>query len=218
MIDFPLDPVTFFEALTDPDADPPARFVLNDAERAFVAHAFRTQPDGRLLYQEQMFSCPKKSGKTTFAGGELLYVTLVLSGKQAEGVCLANDLEQAQGRVFAAVRKIVAATPWLSRAARVTASRIEFGTGAVITAIGSDAPSAAGANPSIAVFDELWVTPVSGRRLWDELVPPPTRRIACHLTVTYAGFSGERDLLGELYKRGCGSRCWGRAFMAAMAC
>jgi hypothetical protein len=40
------------------------------------------------------------------------------------------------------------------------------------------------------------------RRLWDEMVPPPTRKIACRLTVTYAGFSGESVLLEELYKRG----------------
>jgi hypothetical protein len=40
------------------------------------------------------------------------------------------------------------------------------------------------------------------RRLFDELVPPPTRRIACRLTVTYAGFEGESALLEELYCRG----------------
>jgi len=38
--------------------------------------------------------------------------------------------------------------------------------------------------------------------LWDEMVPPPTRKITCRLTVTYAGFSGESILLEELYKRG----------------
>ena len=34
------------------------------------------------------------------------------------------------------------------------------------------------------------------------MVPPPTRKIACRLTVTYAGFSNESVLLEELYKRG----------------
>src|SRR5262249_26320326 len=33
-------------------------------------------------------------------------------------------------------------------------------------------------------------------------VPPPTRQMACRLTVTYAGFEGESTLLEELYKRG----------------
>ena len=55
----------------------------------------------------------------------------------------------------------------------------------------------------VAVFDELWAYSNERlRRLFDELVPPPTRRIACRLTVTYAGFEGESALLEELYNRG----------------
>jgi hypothetical protein len=73
----------------------------------------------------------------------------------------------------------------------------------VISAITSDYTSAAGANPTISIFDELWgYTSERSRRLWDEMVPPPTRKIACRLTVTYAGFSGQSVLLEELYKRG----------------
>jgi phage terminase large subunit-like protein len=34
------------------------------------------------------------------------------------------------------------------------------------------------------------------------MVPPPTRTISTRLTVTYAGFEGESDLLEKLYKRG----------------
>ena len=33
-------------------------------------------------------------------------------------------------------------------------------------------------------------------------MPPPTRKITCRLTVTYAGFAGESVLLEELHKRG----------------
>jgi hypothetical protein len=91
------------------------------------------------------------------------------------------------------------------RTARITADRIVFPDfrNAVISAITSDYTSAAGANPTISIFDELWgYTSERSRRLWDEMVPPPTRKIACRLTVTYAGFSGESVLLEELYKRG----------------
>jgi phage terminase large subunit-like protein len=34
------------------------------------------------------------------------------------------------------------------------------------------------------------------------MVPPPTRKVACRLTTSYAGFSGESQLLEELYARG----------------
>jgi hypothetical protein len=55
----------------------------------------------------------------------------------------------------------------------------------------------------VSCFDELWAyTSERSRRLWDELIPPPTRKIACRLTVTYAGFEGESVLLEELCKRG----------------
>ena len=40
---------------------------LLDAEREFLKHAFATGADGRLLNPEQVYACPKKSGKTTFA-------------------------------------------------------------------------------------------------------------------------------------------------------
>ena len=34
------------------------------------------------------------------------------------------------------------------------------------------------------------------------MVPSPTRKISCRFTVTYAGFTGESELLEKLYERG----------------
>jgi phage terminase large subunit-like protein len=197
------DPARFIEeVMINPEDGQP--FQLLPAERLFLRYAFRTNDDGRLLYPEQVYSCPKKSGKTAFAAMHLLTTTLIFGGKYAEGYALANDFEQAQGRVFAAVRRIVEASPLLRREANITANRISFPeTGAVIQAIGSDYASAAGANPNISSFDELWAyTSERSHRLWDEMVPPPTRKVACRLTVTYAGFEGESELLEKLHDRG----------------
>jgi hypothetical protein len=75
-------------------------------------------------------------------------------------------------------------------------------TGATITAIASDYAGAAGANLTISCFDELWgYTSERSNRLWDEMIPP-TRKIALRLTTTYAGFTGESELLEKLYARG----------------
>ena len=96
-------------------------------------------------------------------------------------------------------------SPLLRREAKITADKITFPAigGATISAIASDYQSAAGANPTISCFDEFWAyTSERARRLCDEMVPPPTRKIACRLTVTYAGFEGESVLLEELYRRG----------------
>ena len=196
-------PIEFIEqVLRDPETGQP--FDLFPAQRRFFEHAWTQADDGRLLYPEQCLGAIKKSGKTGTAGIHLLTTTILYGGRFAEAYCVANDLEQAQGRVFQAVRRIVESSPLLAREADITAQRITFPqTGATIQAIGSDYAGAAGANPVISSFDELWgYTSERSRRLWDEMVPPPTRKVSCRLTTTYAGFTGESVLLEELYKRG----------------
>lgn len=197
------NPITFIEeVLTDPETRNP--FVLLDAERQFLAHAFHTDNDGRLKYPEQIFAAPKKSGKTGFAALHMLTTVLLFGGRYAEGYAIANDLEQAQSRVFESVRRIVEASPLLKREARVTQSKIVFpATDGAITALASDYASAAGGHPTISTFDELWgYTSERSRRLWDEMIPVPTRKTSLRLVVTYAGFEGESGLLYDLYKRG----------------
>ena len=91
------------------------------------------------------------------AAMHMLTTTLVHGGRFAEGYCLANDLEQASGRVYSAIKRIVEASPYLVREAHITQNRISFpSTGAVIQAVGSDYAGAAGTNPTISCFDELW--------------------------------------------------------------
>ena len=197
------DPAAFVERhLIDPETGKP--FNLLGAEREFLRHALATDRDGRLLYPELVYGAPKKSGKTGFAAIFMLTLLLLYGGRFAEGYAAANDLEQAQGRVFEMVRRIVEASPLLRPEAKIGADRIVFpAIGTTITALASDFASAAGGHPCVATFDELWgYTSERARRLFDELVPVPTRQISCRLTVTYAGFEGESELLHELYRRG----------------
>jgi phage terminase large subunit-like protein len=187
--------------MVDPETDAPYR--LLPAEKLFLKHAFKTDRHGRALYPEQLYSCPKKSGKTAFGAMHLLTTVLLFGGRHAEAICAANDLDQSTGRVFEAVRKIIDCSPALRSEAKIAANKITLSTGAVITAIASDYASAAGANQNISVFDEVWAyTSERSRRLWDEMIPPPTRKIALRLSVTYTGFEGESTLLEELCKRG----------------
>jgi phage terminase large subunit-like protein len=200
---FRTDPAQFIETvLIDPETKRP--YKLFGAQREFLSHAFKTDDEGRLLYPEQVFAAPKKSGKTGLAALHLLVTTLLFGGRYAEGYVVANDLEQAQGRVYEAVRRIVQASPALRSECRITNDRVVVNeTGATITALASDYASAAGGHPTISVFDELWgYTSERSRRLWDEMIPVPTRKTSCRLVVTYAGFDGESLLLHELYKRG----------------
>ena len=141
--------------MCDPETGKP--FVLSDAERRFLQHAFTLNDDGKLTYPELVFGAIKKSGKTTLAAIIMLVMILLYGGRFAEGYCVANDLEQAQSRVFAIVKRIIEASPLLRGIAKLTADKVTFPTlGATIIAIASDAASAAGANPTITCFDELW--------------------------------------------------------------
>jgi hypothetical protein len=197
------NPVAFItEVLRDPETGKP--FVLYEAQERFLRKALTLTAEGKLPFPELLYSCPKKSGKTATAAMAVIYVVVVLGGPYAEGIVCANDLEQAQGRVFQAIARIIDASPLLKDSAKVTANRIEFtSTGATIIAIASDYAGAAGANPTIIAFDELWAyTTERSQRLWDELIPVPTRKVSVRLTTTYAGFEGESELLEGLYKRG----------------
>jgi phage terminase large subunit-like protein len=198
------NPAAFIEGvLHNPETGKP--FVLLDAEREFLKHAFALDENGRLRYTEQLYGAPKKSGKTGFAALHMLSTILLFGGRLAEGYALANDQEQAQSRVFAAIRNIVQASPLLKHEAKITADKIVFPNfhNAMIATVASNFATAAGANPTISCFDELWAySSERAHRLWDEMIPPPTRQIACRLTCTYAGFSGESVVLEDLYKRG----------------
>lgn len=197
------NPIAFIEScLINPETGVP--FELLPAERAFLQHAFTIGPQGKLLYSEWVYSCPKKSGKTTFGALALITMVLLFGGSYPEAFALANDQEQAQSRVFEMCRRIVLASPLLRADAQITQYKIAFPSfNATIQAIASDAGSAAGSNPTISCFDELWAyTSERSRRLWDEMNVPPTRKISARLTCTYAGYEGESVLLEELYRRG----------------
>ena len=197
-------PAEFIETvLHNPETGKP--FVLLDAEREFLKHSYQLDENGRLRYPEQVYACPKKSGKTGFAGLHMLTTILLYGGRLAEGYALANDQEQAQSRVFAAIRNIVQASPLLRNEAKITADKITFPNfyNAMICTVASNYATAAGANPVESTFDELWAySSERSHRLWDEMIPPPTRQIACRLTTTYAGFSNESVVLEDLYRRG----------------
>lgn len=156
---------------------------------------------GRMPYSTVVYSCPKKSGKTTI--GALVALWWALSQEPYNEIFLcANDWEQAKSRVFQAITRAVKLNPHLGPV--VTKSAVEFPeTDTKIEAIASEYAGAAGANPGLTVWDELWAyTHESSHRLYEELTPSPTRVNSCRLIVTYAGFEGESLLLKDLYNRG----------------
>ena len=188
--------------LINPETGQP--FELFSAERLFIAYMFLTDENGRLKYPTLIYSAIKKSGKTGFGAMLVLVMMVLYAPPYGEAYILANDLEQAQARVFEVCARIIGASPMLRSEARVTSELITFAsTKSFIKPLSSNYGSAAGGHPSIAVFDEIWAySSERMRRLWDELIPVPSRKLSCRLIVSHAGFLGEFELFEGLYARG----------------
>ena len=194
------DPATFLmEALIDPQTG--RRFELFEAECVFLKHAFTPTEDGDLPYRDILWSCIKKSGKSTFGALCSLYTVICLGGRFAEAFVIANDYEQSQSRIFTTAARIVEASPLLD--AKITADKIVFSNGSFIQALASDYRGGAGVEPTFVIADEIWgFTSESAQRLYEEVCPTPTRKPSVRMVTSYAGFSGESTLLENLVKRG----------------
>jgi hypothetical protein len=190
------------ECLVSPYNGQPYRLV--DAERAFIKLAFQLDEDGRLRYPLLIYSAIKKSRKTELAGILTHTMLLLFGGTFAEALILANDMSQAINRCFTACCRIAEASPLLRRETKIMQDKILFpATQSSITAVASDYAGLAGGHPTISVHDELWgATSERARRVWDETIPVPSRKISCRLVTSHAGFEGEGHLLRELYQRG----------------
>jgi phage terminase large subunit-like protein len=196
------NPISFIqEVLCDPETQRP--FVLYREQIVFLREAFRLKPEGRMAHTELVFSAGKKSGKTGLAALIVIATAVLLAGQGGEIYCLANDLEQSASRVFRAVVQILEASPLLKDSVDVTTNRIVFrSTGTFIAAVANDYAGFSGSNPTLNVYDELaYYTSEGSRRLWDEGVSSPARRISFRLTVSTAGFDGEPSPLRDLYDR-----------------
>lgn len=160
-----------------------------------------TPKRGRMPYSTVVYSAPKKSGKTTV--GALVGLWWALSQEPYNEIyCVANDQEQARSRVFQGITRAIELNPAL--AADTTRNALRFpATDTRIEALASEYAGAAGSNPGLTLFDELWAYYLErSQRLYEELTPSPTRKTSCRLIVTYAGYEGESLLLKNLYDRG----------------
>ncbi len=147
----------------------------------------------------------KKSGKTFLAA--VIAIWEAVTNPDSEVVCCANDEEQAVSRVFATVCALIRHNPELAASATVLATQIKFTNGSVIKAVSSDYKGQAGGRQRLTIFDELWAYDSErATRLFEEMTPPPTEEGAYMLIVSYAGFTGEGELLENLYKRGLKGR------------
>lgn len=178
---------------------------LSDYQRKVILLMFAKH------YSIRLWSEVKKSGKTFLAALVALYYTM--TRPDSEVVCLADDEEQAQSRVFAICVKLCEYNHELRASAKILSSEIRFSSGSVIKAMASEYKGAAGVRQILTIFDELWAYDSErALRLFEEMTPPPTIADAFIFIVSYAGFTGESTVLEKLYYRGLGGKKLSRQY------
>lgn len=175
---------------------------LRPFQKRIFEHVFTPREDGTFPYKTFVFSTVKKSAKSTLGAAIGSWWAFGLGNKNDEIYALANDLEQAQGRIYRMLRRSIEMHPLLaSECAKITERKIELKNGTTIEALSGDYAGAAGSNPGLSLWDELWAFRDEGsRRLYEEMTPPPTRKQSMRVIVTYAGMIGESVLLEDIYK------------------
>lgn len=179
-----------------PETERPLKLMPH--QQSILDYAF----DPNHHFMTIVYSTVKKSGKTAI--GSLVARWVAETWGRSEVYCLANDYEQARGRIYQkAIDSIELdpaynkkSSPWkiIERDARYLPN------GSLLRAVSSDYKGEAGSNPTITLWSELWAsTSETSHRLWDELTPVPTRDRSIRYVETYAGFEDESDLLIQLY-------------------
>ena len=174
--------------------------VFEDHQRLILDHCFSFDADGKLPYSVIVYSCPKKSGKTTVNAILQAYFAFNIEPPN-EIITAANKREQAISRAFKELKGFIERNPVLrAEAASIIGNQVILRNGTSILAIPNDASGEAGSNHGLTCWDEIWgFVSERNRRLWDELCPVPTRKNSIRFVSTYAGYSGESALLEDLY-------------------
>ena len=157
-------------------------------QREILAHLFPAGPD-RLPYGRIVWSCPKKSAKSTLAAALHLWFALFVD-VPGEQYVLANDLEGGRNRVFRYLVRMVEQNPILRRNLDwwATADTVRLANRSTIRAIPADVRGEAGGNQSFATVDEPWgILHLNHVRLATEFSPVPTRP---NSTIFYTGYQG----------------------------
>lgn len=174
---------------------------LQDAQRRIIKHVFTKQPNGRFPYETCVYSTIKKEGKTTLAGGIGSWFGCCIEPPNLV-LTLANDQEQSAGRIFGAMTPTLNSLGCRVPTAVSSKPEVRLPNGTVVQAIANNYAGAAGANYGLTLWSELWAyTTERSRRLYEELIPVPTKNTSIRWVETYVGFEDESDLLLELFLR-----------------
>lgn len=175
---------------------------LEPYQRAALREALRRDPDGRFVYSTIIWSDVKKSAKSTIAAAVALWRAFQVDWGQV--VIVANDLKQADSRVGYYMRRAIELNPDIKAVAKMVQYRINLPNHSFIESVPIDPSGEAGGNADMVCYSELWGAHEEAKqRMWTETTLPPAKMGRSFRWVeTYAGYSGESELLERLYEQG----------------
>ncbi len=175
--------------------------VIEDWQRELILEPlfYDLNEDGTRKYTLALLGMPKKNGKSTLLAGIGLWFCFA-GERHGEIIVAANNLDQASLIIYDKIREAFKMNANLASSAKLLKDRIEMkSTGTTCRPIAHKYQTAAGVNPTLVLFDELWGFP--GREFYDELTTSPVRKNPLTLIGTYAGYD-KKSLLYELYDMG----------------
>lgn len=181
-------------------ADTGLPMVLHPEQRDVLREMFRRDEYG-FVYDVMVYSAPKKSGKTSIAGGLLKWQGFRVP--RGEIYIMGNDLRQADKRIAEVVRESITLNP-RTRGIKLPTStyRINLPNGTKIDSIPIDPAGESGMNPSGIFVTEAWGAKTRAHEMmYSEARLSPTRKGESFKFIeSYAGHSGESLILERLYK------------------
>lgn len=179
---------------------------LQPYQRDALYEALSRDENGDYKYSIIIWSDIKKSIKSTIAAA--VNLARAHTVEWGEFYIVANDLKQANSRVSRYVRRSLIlnkkTNPKKNRDYRMSGYEISLPNGSTIEAIPIDPSGEAGSNADQITWSELWGSNEKAKNdMWAEMTLSPTKHGQSFRWVeSYAGFTGESELLYALYETG----------------
>lgn len=183
-------------------SDPPSTIGLYEHQQIICEYALDPVND----FETVLYSTTKKGGKTAVAGMVGRYKAQY-SGPYSEVYMMANDKEQAKGRIYKAAVNSIEIDPRYDKGKRELQGvwhvkdneSTYLKNGSTMRAVPIDYAGEAGSNPTFTAWSEIHgFRTKAQKRMYAEMTPVPTRK-SMRWVETYAGYWGESDVLQRLW-------------------
>jgi phage terminase large subunit-like protein len=180
--------------------------VLDEYQKKALTEAL-AQDDGLFRYSTILWSDIKKSIKSTIAAAVTLWRAFQVDAETGWGsfYIIANDLKQADSRVFYYIKRAIELNPALREVCKIRTGsyKITLPKQTFIEAIPIDPTGEAGSNADGIFYSELWGAHGKAvMQMWAEMALSPTKFGKSFTWIeSYAGYKSTSELLWSLYEQ-----------------